>query len=368
MAGWRANLTPQSIELGGELRAHDARALWTTLNALAHGDRKRLDIDVRNVHAIDARAMALLVELRARLIARGLACELLTTDAMRPLVHLFGGDRPLLVLSTPRALPGRLALLGASVERLIVGAKEPLRFIGELVDGVVHVIRRPRRGNWRSLPGLLERAGADAIAIVLLLDFLIGFVIALQATPQLRMLGANPYVADLVGIAVTRELAPLMTAIIMAGRSGAAFAAEIGTMHVSDEIDALETMGIAPVPYLVIPRILALALVAPALVLIGDVAAVTGGLVVGVVNLDLTPQGYISELQIALVSSDVWTGLIKGTVFAIAIAIIGCQEGLAARGAAAGVGRRTTATVVVSLFVVVVIDSLLTMFFRAVGV
>jgi phospholipid/cholesterol/gamma-HCH transport system permease protein len=139
-------------------------------------------------------------------------------------------------------------------------------------------------------------------------------------------------------------------------------------MHVSDEIDALETMGISPIPYLVIPRIVALAIVAPLLVLLADVAGVIGGLAVGVYYLDLTVQGFFAEMQTMVVTSDIWTGLIKSVAFAVAIAIVGCQEGLAARGAAAGVGRRTTATVVVSLFTVVVIDSLLTIFFRAVGV
>ena len=310
--------------------------------------------------------MALIVELRALLLARGFDCELVAPERLRPLVQLFGGDRTVPPAPAPAVQQSLLEHVGAASARSLTRAKEPLAFLGELVDAAVQTLRSPRRTNWRSLGPLIERAGADAIAIVLLLDFLVGFVIALQAIPQLEMLGAGPYVADLVGISVTRELVPLMTAIIIAGRSGAAYAAELGTMHVSEEIDALETMGIAPVPYLVIPRVLALAIVAPALVLLGDVAAVIGGLVVAVTSLDLTVQGYLTQLRLAVAPSDVYTGLIKGGVFAVAIAIIGCQEGLAARGAAAGVGRRTTATVVVSLFAVVVIDTLLTILFRTV--
>jgi phospholipid/cholesterol/gamma-HCH transport system permease protein len=368
MPGWRATVTANRIELSGELRAHDARALWLTLTALARDVTQQLDLDLRRVAVVDARAMALLVELRAALVARGVTCEVLASDAIRPLVHLFAGDRPLLAPAVKRPPPRPLVRIGQALERQIIHARAPLIFLGELLEGSCRVVRKPSLANWRSLPGLLERAGADAIAIVLLVDFLVGFVIALQAMPQLRALGANPYVADLVGISVTRELAPLMTAIIMSGRSGAAFAAELGTMHVSDEIDALETMGISPVPYLVIPRIIALALVAPVLALLGDVVAILGGMVVGVVYLDLTPRGYVTELKTVLVASDIWTGLIKSAVFATAIAIVACHEGLAARGAAAGVGRRTTATVVVSLFAVVLLDSLLTIFFRAVGV
>jgi phospholipid/cholesterol/gamma-HCH transport system permease protein len=368
MAAWRASVSDDRIELSGELRAEDARSLWETVRAFARSANERLDVDLSNVTAIDARPLALLVELRASLVARGVQSELIAPEALRPQVQLFTGRRTVAAPPVTRRAEPLLGRLGAAVERMVERAKEPLSFLGELVDGVAQVVRKPERGNWRSLPGLLERAGADAISIVILLNFLVGFVIALQAAPQLKELGANPFVADLVSVSVTRELAPLMTAIIMSGRSGAAFAAELGTMHVTDEIDALETMGISPIPYLVIPRILALALVAPALVMLADVAAVLGGLVVGVFSLDLTVQGYFTQIRVTLAASDIWSGLIKGSTFAVAIAIIGCQEGLAARGAAAGVGRRTTATVVVSLFTVVVLDSILTIFFRAVHI
>ncbi len=361
-------MSDDRIELSGELRAEDARAVWETLRTAAQASAHRLDLDLTNVTAIDARPLALLVELRASLVARGVESELITPEALRPQVQLFSGRRVVAKPAEKRPDERLLARLGVAVEGLVERAKEPLSFFGELIDGAAQVIRQPSRGNWRSMPALLERSGADAISIVILLNFLVGFVIALQAAPQLKSLGANPFVADLVSVSVTRELAPLMTAIIMSGRSGAAFAAELGTMHVTDEIDALETMGISPIPHLVLPRILALAIVAPALAILGDVAAVLGGLVVGVVSLDLTVQGYFTEIRTALMASDIWTGLVKSVAFAIAIAVIGCQEGLAARGAAAGVGRRTTATVVVSLFTVVVLDSILTIFFRAVQV
>ena len=365
---WHAALNGDRIEITGELSADDAPALWSTLRTLTRSPGARLDLELTHVDKIDARTLALVIGVRPSLRARGIEGQVIASETLRPRVALFGGERerPPLKPQAPRVR--LLARVGMACEDAWRRLQAPVSFIGELVDGTIEIIRSPRRANWPSLPGLVERAGADAILIVILLDFLVGFVIALQATPQLRMLGANPYVADLVGIAVTRELAPLMTAIIIAGRSGAGFAAELGTMHVSDEIDALEVMGISPIAYLVFPRVLALALVAPVLVLLGDVAGVLGGLVVGVISLDLTTQGFLIELQTILLPSDVWTGIVKGVAFAIAIGIIGCHEGLAARGAAAGVGRRTTATVVLSLFTVVVIDALLTMFFRAVGV
>jgi phospholipid/cholesterol/gamma-HCH transport system permease protein len=313
--------------------------------------------------------MALLVELRRTIVSRGARCELVNVpESVRSLVHLYRGDRAPQEKPAPPAKPGPITQLGMVTESLVRRVHEPVEFLGRLSEGIGHVVRRPGRGNWRSMPGLLEHAGADAIAIVVVLDFLIGFVIGLQSMQQLRAFGANIYVADLVGISATRELVPLMTAIIMCGRSGAAIAAELGTMRVSEEVDALETMGISPIPHLVLPRVLTLAIVAPMLVLLGDAAALAGGLVVGVTSLDLTAQGYISELRTVLVPSDIWTGLVKGAVFGMTIAVVGCQEGLAARGAAAGVGRRTTATVVTSLFLLVTLDTLLTMLFREAGV
>jgi phospholipid/cholesterol/gamma-HCH transport system permease protein len=355
---WRASRDGDRIALSGELRARDARAVWQSLRALSRvrPQLDRLEIDLSGVTFADGRVMALLVELRAGLTRAGTPTELVDVpSALQPLVALFGGDRPV----QPRPPPSQ-----PERRTLREWFAEPLSFVGELVEAVGQVLRAPARADWRGFPSLVERAGADAIAIVLLLDFLVGVVIALQAMRQLEGLGASLYVADLVGISVARELAPLMTAIIMSGRSGAAYAAELGTMHVTEEIDALRTMGISPVPYLVIPRVLALALVAPALVLLGEVAAVFGGLIVAVVGLELNTQSYLSELRVALVPSDVWTGVIKSVTFAIAIGLIGCQEGLAARGAAAGVGRRTTATVVSSLFAVVVLDAALTLLFR----
>ena len=188
------------------------------------------------------------------------------------------------------------------------------------------------------VPSLAERAGVDGVPIVLLLNFLVGFVMAFQSARQLKLYGANVYVADVVGISVTRELAPLMTAIIMSGRSGAAFAAELGSMRVSEEIDALRTMGFAPAPYLILPRMVALAMVAPVLTLLADIVGVTGGMAVGVSSLDVSARGYLAELRTAVVASDVWTGLVKSVAFGTAIGFIGCEQGFSTRGAAEGVG------------------------------
>ena len=354
------------IEIVGDIRTDDAGTLWRTLDPRTQNYAGPVEIDLAQLGSIDGVAIALLLAFRNALVARGIACTIVNAPASaQSLLDLYRNTQPIAEEPPRPRRPNVITAIGKSVESTVRRVYEPVVFAGELVSGSGQVARRPRLMNWRVLPSLIVQAGADAILIVLLLDFLIGFVIALQSAPVLVSYGANVFVADLVGVSVTRELVPLMTAIIMAGRSGAAITAELATMHVSEEIDALETMGISPIPFLVLPRITALVIVAPMLVLIGDVAAVVGGLVVAVMTLDLTPQGYISELRTMIVASDIWTGAVKGAIFAGTIGIIGSQEGLAARGAAAGVGRRTTATVVASLFVVVVLDTLLTLIFRA---
>jgi phospholipid/cholesterol/gamma-HCH transport system permease protein len=234
-----------------------------------------------------------------------------------------------------------------------------------MVIAGVTLVRHPRAGHWKEVAPLCEKAGADAVPIVLLINFLIGFVMAFQAARQLKMFGANIYVADLVGISLTRELAPLMTAIIVCGRSGAAFAAELGSMKVNEEIDALRSLGLTPFGWLVVPRVIALVLIVPVLTLLADFIGVMGGLLVAVTNLDLTARGYLVETLKALHGWDVVSGILKSVVFSVAIALIACQQGFSAEGGAEGVGKRTTSTVVTSLFAIVILDALLTMTFRA---
>jgi phospholipid/cholesterol/gamma-HCH transport system permease protein len=367
MSAWQLAHGNGTIDVAGELRMADAPSIWQSLRRVVAAAHGRLDICLDRARAVDGAVMALLVDTRASLDARGVSCEIVGgSPAVRELVHLYGGDQPIARGPTlPRA--NAITRLGTSLERLAKRVFGLVSFAGELVLSVGRAVRRPASANLRELPDLVARAGTDGTAIVLILNFLVGFVMAFQSTRPLEQYGANLFVADIVGISVTRELAPLMTAVIIAGRSGAAFAAELGTMRVSEEIDALRTMGISPVGHLVLPRILALAIVAPVLTLFGDVIGVFGGAVVGASALDVTPRAYLAELRLVLLSSDVWTGLVKSVAFGALIAFIGCYQGLSARGAASGVGRSTTTTVVACLFTIVIVDTLFTMLFRGVG-
>ena len=356
------------LKLRGELRIADATELWRELREQAsRAGKERLDIDLSEAGVVDGAVMALLVELRDDLFVRGIPSEIVgASERLKSIVHLYRGDEPARTRTKPPH-EHPLSKLGRAAESVVADFRRLCIFLGSLVAAAAKAVVSPATMNWKSLPGLAERAGADGIPIVLLLNFLVGFVMAFQSARQLKLYGANVYVADVVGISVTRELGPLMTAIIMSGRSGASFASELGSMRVSEEIDALRTMGFAPAPYLILPRMAALAIVAPVLTLLGDIVGVVGGMAVAVTSLDVSARGYLAELRTAIIPADVWTGLAKSVAFGLAIAFIGCQQGISTQGAAAGVGRSTTTTVVSCLFTIVVVDTVFTLLFRALG-
>ena len=202
--------------------------------------------------------------------------------------------------------------------------------------------------------------GFDAIPIVTLIAFFIGVIMALQSGYQLKKFGAINYVVNLVALSISRELGPLMTAIILVGRSGSAFAAELGTMEVGEEIDALKTMGLNPVRYLVVPKMLAMVVMLPCLTIWADLMGILGGATFAYTQIDMTLRHYMLATVDALLLHDVITGLIKSVVFALIITTIGCHEGFKVKGGAEGVGRSTTSSVVTSMFIVILADMIFT--------
>jgi phospholipid/cholesterol/gamma-HCH transport system permease protein len=357
------------VRLEGRFAFLDGSAFWSEIRSgreLTPDDEVRFDLS--RVESIDGGAMALLVQTKWDLQSKGIRCEFVGgRGTVQKILDLYQGDaRP---NRRPKQKPiSTLAQIGQGMFDALVEVQLVLAFLGSMVLALIGVIRRPRTGNWHEIAPLMNRTGADAVPIVVLINFLLGFVMAFQAAVQLKQFGANIYVADLVGLSITRELGPLMTAIIVCGRSGASFAAELGTMKVSEEVDALRTMGFGPWRFLVYPRMLALFLVMPILTLLGDLVGMVGGLLVGTSSLDLTAVGYLTETGKALHVWDVMQGLIKCGVFAVAIGLIACQQGLATTGGAEGVGRRTTSSVVISLFALVLVDAGFTMLFHALHV
>lgn len=223
----------------------------------------------------------------------------------------------------------------------------------------VGLFNRKASGS-QSILNQMVFAGVQSLLIVFFISLFTGVVIAMQSAYQLKTLGAVIYVAPMVSISMVRELGPVFTALIVTGRVGSAITAELGTMKVSEQIEALETMALSPVRFLIVPRFLALLVMLPCLTVISDFVGMLGGLIVGVFNLGLDPYRYVTFSFEFLTWKDVWTGLFKSLVFAVAISMISCYVGLNTRGGAEGVGKSTTLSVVLSFIAIIVIDCILT--------
>lgn len=257
------------------------------------------------------------------------------------------------------------------VGRFAVGSREDigifLRMLGSLFVALVGVLRRPRSLRVTSLVYQLYKVGFQAIPIIALITFLIGAIIAQQGFFHFRKFGADSYVVDMVGILVLRELGVLIVAIMVAGRSGSAYTAELGSMKMREEIDALSTMGLDPVEVLILPRIIALIFALPILSFIGSMAALYGGGLVAQFYGDMGPAIYIARLHDAVSVTSFKVGIIKAPFMALAIGIVACSEGLRVKGSAESLGKQTTTSVVKSIFLVIVLDGLFAVFFASIG-
>ena len=261
------------------------------------------------------------------------------------------------------ATPGRLALIGRRAWLNLSNAFGMLSFLGENAIVLIRSVARPQRIRWRAIAYNLQTTGFEALPITGLLSFLMGIVIAYQGAEQLRQFGANIYVADLVGLSMVRELSPMLTAIIVAGRSGSAYAAQIGTMKVTEEIDALRTIGVGPLELLVLPKVLALIVALPLLTVYTDVMGVLGGMIMARAQLDVSFGAFFERLLEAVTLNSFLVGVGKAPVFAVIIALVGCYQGFQVGGSADSVGRQTTLSVVQSVFLVIVTDAMFSILF-----
>ncbi len=244
--------------------------------------------------------------------------------------------------------------IGNHLGRMVRG----LEFLGESATALVRVLVSPRRMRWRSSLNCLRLDGVNALPITGLLTFLIGVVIAYQGAEQLRKFGTNIFIVDLVGISLLREIAPLIAAILIAGRSGSAYAAQIGTMKVTEELDALQTFGLSPIELLVVPRVLALVVALPLLTAYADALGVFGGMLIASNQLNVSFTAFLSRFEEAVALRHMLIGLGKAPFFAVIIALVGCYQGFQIRGGVDDVGRHTTISVVQSIFLVIIFDAI----------
>lgn len=267
-------------------------------------------------------------------------------------------------MERPPIAPIRFLMkIGEATVAIGIDARNLLGFFGFLCTSILRSLLRPGRIRFVSIVHHMERAGLDAMPIVGLLSFLIGIVIVFQGIDQLRRFGAEIFVVNLLGISVLREMGILITAVIVAGRSGSSFTAEIGTMKVNEEIDAMRTLGLDPVEILVLPRIFALMLTMPLLLFFADMMGIAGGIAMSLIMLDINLPQIMQQLQTAVSIDHFWVGMIKAPVFAHVIAMVGCFEGLNVARNAESVGRSTTKSVVESIFLVIVLDAIFSVLF-----
>jgi len=262
---------------------------------------------------------------------------------------------------------GRLAKIGKATVNIVKDNLALLSFVGETAVSLLAVLLHPRRWRGRAILHNIQIAGFEALPIVGVTAFLLGIVIAYQGADQLKHYGANIFVVELLGYAMLREFAPLITAIIIAGRSGSAYAAQIGTMVVTEEIDAMQTLGIKPMELLVLPKLLALMLALPLLTLFADLIGIIGGMLMAASQLDVGMHEFIDRFATEIPLKTLLIGLGKSLVFAIVIVIIGCYQGFRTKGNADSVGRQTTRSVVQAIFLVIVLDAVFSVIFNLLG-
>lgn len=265
------------------------------------------------------------------------------------------------------ALPDVFTAVGNFATGLGRELRDIARLVGECVFSIARFVRGQAQFRWRDCIHEMQLCGAMALPIVGLISFLVGIILAYQGAVQLRQFGADIYVADMVGVAVVREMGALMAGIVLAGRTGAAFAATLGNMKANEEIDALETLGVSPVDFLVMPRMAALFLMMPLLALYSNVLGILGGLVISAGILDIPASLYWSETKSIVDLSDLFVGLIKAGVFGIIIGLSGCLRGMQAERSAAGVGAAATSAVVTSILLIIVIDAVFAVLFNILG-
>lgn len=258
------------------------------------------------------------------------------------------------------AVPHQSSLekIGRKAETAWIDVFSFLSFIGESALALVRIAPFPQRWRWRMVFRNIQIAGFDALPIIGLTSFLLGIVVAYQGADQLKHYGANIFVVELVGYSMLREFSPLITAIIIAGRSGSAFAAQIGTMVVTEEIDAMRTIGIAPIDLLVLPKVIALVVALPLLTVFSDITGVLGGMIMARSQLDINFHEFILRFGTEVHLPTFLVGIGKAAVFAFVIAMIGCYQGFQTKANADSVGRQTTRSVVQSIFIVIVLDAL----------
>ncbi|MBM3534884.1 MAG: MlaE family lipid ABC transporter permease subunit [Alphaproteobacteria bacterium] len=359
------------VSLAGAWTIAAAAELDGEIRRLRLPQAKRATLDLSGIEALDTAGAWLIRETAKSFTQAGASVAYAGVDrrAAALLERVGAADQP---LQTPEKEPPSfvelLARLGFGSAFVVREARAYLGFLGLTIEAAARTALRPSRFRFTSFVHHLEAVGLNALPIVGLISFLIGIVMAYQGATQLRLFGAEIFVVDLVAISVLREIGILLTAIVVAGRSGSAFTAQIGTMKLREEVDAMRTLGLDPIEVLVLPRIAALLVALPLLCFFSDIMGLLGGQLMAWADLDISPQTFIHRVQERIPIRHFWVGMAKAPVFAAMIGLVGCYQGLRVKGDSGSVGRLTTRSVVESIFLVIVADALFSIFFNLIDV
>ena len=349
------------FSLSGHLSLNHLEDLVRRTNAFfLNTPPSSLTVDLAELEYVDSAGALFLLDMEWQARERSIPFGFLNmSPQVQSIISLL--DRDAIELPRPersRLSSGFFEHLGLMSVTFLNDMVHSLTFGGTLVWEVAGSVLRPSSLRWKDVLTCVRKVGVDGLPIIALISYLLGLIIAFMSSLQLKQFGANMYVASLVAIGMVRELGPIISAIVFAGRSGSAFAAEIGTMKVNEEVDALVTMGFDPVRFLAVPKVFAAIFALPLLTFFSDLFAISGGMTVALLGLGLTFHTYVQQTSWALEVFDIGAGVVKSMVFAVLIAGIGCQRGFQARGGAEAVGNATTSAVVSGLFLIIVADSL----------
>jgi phospholipid/cholesterol/gamma-HCH transport system permease protein len=360
----RAEAGALEVSIGGSWSLEGSFPRWASVLGEARPSTVRLRDG--GVSHWDTSLVAFVGEARRWCAASGAACDF---SGLPPKMQLLSGQFEGAVGSSSGSDHSQslVVQVGLSTGAFMRNVRDLLGFIGDCWTSTVRLVLGRSPIRWNDCLGEMQKCGALALPIVSLISFLVGVTLAYSGAIVLKRFGGEIWVADLIGVAMTREMGALMAAVILSGRTGAAFAAEIGSMKLNEEIDALSTLGISPVRFLVMPRVLALGLMMPLLAMYANCLGILGGMGVAYANLDIPPKAYWIEMLTIVTLPDIAVGLIKACVFGLIVGVTGCLRGLQSERNASGVGQAATSAVVTSILLIIVADAIFAVLFNAVG-
>jgi phospholipid/cholesterol/gamma-HCH transport system permease protein len=359
------------LTIGGRWIISEARRLDPLMLTIDPNGCARVEVDCKALEQLDTVGAWLLLRTKRAFEHKGLKVQPLNVrDEYRALVHTIDHEctAPPVELPSPHTFTDRLESIGRGLFQALHQAYELVGFFGLVVFETIATIVQPRRLRVAALFHQIEETGVNALPIVGLLSFLIGVVVAYQGADQLRQFGVEVFTVNLLGVGVLRELGGLMAAIIVAGRTGSAFTAQIGTMKVNEELDAIATSGLNTTEVLVLPRLLGLMITLPLLTFYSNIMGLIGGMAMCYFDLSITIPAFLEQLRNSVVGWTFWVGLIKAPVFAFIIGLVGCYQGLHVERNAASVGAHTTLAVVEAIFLVIGADAAFSILFSVMGV